>query len=79
MPQCHSKRTLEDTLVSLYIKLSKMAVVPHRFSDFLIPKEDLNILDMVNYALPQIDCTLDILSHPDIFSKLPSSITTTDG
>jgi len=40
----------EDTLVSLYSKLSKMAVVPHKFSDFLIPKEDLNILDMVNYS-----------------------------
>jgi len=56
-----------------------MVSIP-QFSEVLVPKKDLNILDLLDYTLPPTDHSLNLQFIPptNLLSKLPSSMVNTE-
>jgi len=58
----------------------KMLAIPVQIADVLVPKENLNIIDLLEYNIPLIDYTLNLQSLPstNLLSNLPSSTANVD-
>ena len=57
-----------------------MLAIPVQITDVLVPKENLNILDLLEYNIPLINYTLNLQSLPptNLLSNLPSSMANVD-